>query len=159
MIRYSYILQETATMRPPYSHFPHPTSRKYNPRSLSLVWPDRSYSTTAHVKEYLKSYMMPRAKDSEVDLLLNYYPNDQRAGSPFNTGIKNVLSTVSQTSTRDRSLILGCLLLGPQFKRISAIQGDFVFHSPRRLMLKYRASKQPSWAFGTYLIGVRVGSQ
>jgi hypothetical protein len=92
-------------MRPPYSHFPHQISRKYNPHSLTLVWPDGSHSTTAHVKEYLKSYMMPRAKDSEVDLLLNYYPNDQRAGSPFDTGIKNALSTVSRTSMRDRILI------------------------------------------------------
>src|SRR5258708_1883284 len=86
-------------MRLPYFHFPHPTSRKYNTHSLTLVWPDGSYSTTDHVKEYLKSYMMPRAKDS-------------------------------------------------------AIQGDFVFHGPHRLMLKYRASKQPSWAFGTYLNSV-----
>jgi acetylcholinesterase len=43
------------------------------------------------MKDYLKLYMMPRAKDSEVDLLLKYYPADQRAGCPFDTGFKNVL--------------------------------------------------------------------
>lgn len=37
--------------------------------------------------------MMPRAKDSEVDLLMQYYPDDQRAGSPFDTGLANALST------------------------------------------------------------------
>jgi hypothetical protein len=37
--------------------------------------------------------------------------------------------------------------LGAQFKRIAAIQGDIVFHGPRRFFLKYRASKQKSWAF------------
>ena len=39
--------------------------------------------------------------------------------------------------------------LGPEYKRIAAIQGDIVFHGPRRLLLKYRASKQNSWAFST----------
>ena len=35
---------------------------------------------------------MPKATDSQVDLILKYYPDDQRAGSPFDTGIKNALS-------------------------------------------------------------------
>ncbi|KAH9966976.1 carotenoid ester lipase precursor [Lactifluus volemus] len=84
-------------------------------------------STTADLKEYLKLYMMPRAKDSEIDLLLKYYPDDQRAGSPFHTGLKNVLSA--------------------QFKRTAALQGDFMFHGPRRLFLNHRATKQNSWGF------------
>jgi len=84
-------------------------------------------STTADLKDYFKLYMVPKAKDSEVDLLLKYYPNDQRAGCPFDTGIKNALSA--------------------QFKRTAAIQGDFVFHGPRRFFLKYTASKQKSWAY------------
>ena len=39
-------------------------------------------------------------------------------------------------------------LTGPQFKRTAALQGDFVFHGPRRFFLKQRASKQNSWGFG-----------
>lgn len=84
-------------------------------------------TTSAQMKDYLKLYMMPTVKDSQVDLLLKYYPDDQRAGCPFDTGIKNALS--------------------PQFKRTAAIQGDFVFHGPRRLLLKHRADKQKSWGF------------
>jgi len=84
-------------------------------------------STTADMKDYLKLYMMPNAKDSEIDSLLVHYPDDQRAGSPFDTGLKNVLSA--------------------QFKRTAALQGDFVFHGPRRFFLKNRASKQDSWGF------------
>ena len=38
---------------------------------------------------------------------------------------------------------------GAQFKRTAAIQGDFVFHGPRRFFLKNRADKQKSWAFST----------
>ena len=62
------------------------------------VGPHRSYSppplnrTTADLKNYLKTYMMSKATDSQVDLFLKYYPDDQRAGSPFNTGLKNALS-------------------------------------------------------------------
>ena len=53
------------------------------------------YSTNADMKDYLKLYMMPRAKDSEIDGLLVHYPDDQRAGSPFDTGIRNALSMIS----------------------------------------------------------------
>ncbi|KAI0292408.1 carotenoid ester lipase precursor [Russula brevipes] len=84
-------------------------------------------TTTPELKDYLKLFMMPRAKDSEIDGLLVHYPDDQRAGSPFDTGIRNALS--------------------PQFKRTAALQGDFVFHGPRRFFLKQRASKQRSWGF------------
>ena len=55
------------------------------------------HRNTAELKDYVKLYMMPKAKDSEVDLLLKYYPDDQRAGCPFDTGLKNVFSTVAHT--------------------------------------------------------------
>ncbi|KAH9026413.1 carotenoid ester lipase precursor [Lactarius hengduanensis] len=84
-------------------------------------------TTTAELKDYIKLYMMPKAKDSQVDLLLKYYPDDQRAGCPFDTGLKNALS--------------------PQFKRTAALQGDFMFHGPRRYLLQHRADKQKSWGF------------
>jgi hypothetical protein len=53
-----------------------------------------THRTSAEMRDYLKTYMMPTAKDSEVDLLLKYYPSDQRAGCPFDTGIKNARSTL-----------------------------------------------------------------
>lgn len=84
-------------------------------------------SDTKGVATFMKSFMMPTATDAEIDLLLQYYPDDQSAGCPFDTGLRNILS--------------------PQFKRIAAIQGDIVFHSPRRFFLKYQSSKQNSWAF------------
>jgi acetylcholinesterase len=52
------------------------------------------------MKDYLKLYMMPNAKDSEIDSLLVHYPDDQRAGSPFDTGLKNVLSMASHRGGR-----------------------------------------------------------
>jgi carboxylesterase type B len=83
-------------------------------------------STNAQLKTYMKQFMMKNATNKELDLLLQYYPDDQSAGSPFGTGIKNVIG---------------------QFKRIAALQGDFVFHGPRRLLLQSVAATQRSWGF------------
>ena len=57
------------------------------------------------------------------------YPNDPRQGSPFETGDENQLS--------------------PQYKRMSAIQGDLVFQAPRRFFVDTVSSKQPTWFFST----------
>ncbi|KAI0052207.1 carotenoid ester lipase precursor [Auriscalpium vulgare] len=84
-------------------------------------------STSADFKAYLKLFMMPTASDAQIDLLLRYYPDTPAAGCPFDTGLKNMLS--------------------PQFKRVAAVSGDFVFHGPRRFFMKQRSSKQRSWAF------------
>jgi len=84
-------------------------------------------SDTQGLENYLKEFMLPTATKAELDLLLQYYPDDQNAGCPFDTDVRNVLSQ--------------------QFKRIAAIQGDIVFHGPRRFFLKYRSDEQKSWAF------------
>ncbi|KAI0053997.1 alpha beta-hydrolase [Auriscalpium vulgare] len=91
--------------------------------SISTV----NISTTIQVREYLKLFMMPNATNDQIDLLLRYYPDYQPAGCPFDTGFNNDL--------------------GPQFKRVAAIEGDVVFHGPRRFLLKQRAAKQKAWAF------------
>ncbi|KAI0322092.1 carotenoid ester lipase precursor [Amylostereum chailletii] len=96
-------------------------------------------TTTAAVKGWLTEFMLPEAKSNELDLLLRHYPDSISAGCPFDTGLENAL--------------------GPQFKRVAAIQGDVVFHGPRRFFLKNTAAKQKAWAFiskrlkGTPFIG------
>ncbi|KAG6816185.1 hypothetical protein H0H87_008012 [Tephrocybe sp. NHM501043] len=72
-------------------------------------------STTADLKSYIAGVLLPEAKSEALDLLLKYYPDDQRAGSPFDTGLKNALSA--------------------QFKRLAAINGDVLFQGPRRLFM------------------------
>jgi hypothetical protein len=47
--------------------------------------------------------MMPRATDKEVDGLLVHYPDDLRAGSPFDTGIKNALGKPSSERVEDEA--------------------------------------------------------
>ena len=38
----------------------------------------------------MKQFMMSGANDKEIDMLLQHYPDDQRAGSPFDTGYESV---------------------------------------------------------------------
>ena len=52
-------------------------------------------SDTKGLVTYLKSFMLPTATDAEIDVLLQYYPDDQQAGCPFDTGIRNILGTPS----------------------------------------------------------------
>ena len=52
------------------------------------------------MKDYLKLFMMPHAKDTEIDAVLVHYPDDFRAGCPFDTGIKNALGIVSSGGGR-----------------------------------------------------------
>ncbi|TFY81776.1 hypothetical protein EWM64_g2235 [Hericium alpestre] len=80
-----------------------------------------------HMRDYLRQFMLPKASDAQIDLMLRHYPDFAPAGSPFDTGFRN--------------------MLGPQFKRMAAIQGDIVFHSPRRFFLKNMADKVKTWSW------------
>lgn len=59
------------------------------------------------VKEYFKEVWWPNATPEQLDLLVQYYPSDPAAGSPFGTGARNDLT--------------------PNFKQIAAITGDYSF--------------------------------
>ncbi|KAG6818434.1 hypothetical protein H0H93_005032 [Arthromyces matolae] len=115
-----------------------------NYQSLNLAWRPRVdgvFLTENPQQSILKGEGIP---DDQADLLLKYYPDDQRAGSPFDTGLKNVLST--------------------QFKRTAAILTDAFFQAPRRFFLKHTSDTQPRWAFTskrvktTPFIGSFIGS-
>ncbi|KAF4574341.1 Carboxylic ester hydrolase [Pleurotus pulmonarius] len=84
-------------------------------------------TTNAQFRTYIKTFYMPQSTDAELDQIMNLYPSDITKGSPFGTGILNVLS--------------------PQFKRLAAFQGDAVFQAPRRFFLEQRSGKQSTWSF------------
>ncbi|KAF4576970.1 hypothetical protein EYR36_004954 [Pleurotus pulmonarius] len=84
-------------------------------------------STAAQFRTYIKTFFMPQSTNTELDQVLAFYPSDLTKGSPFNTGVLNALS--------------------PQFKRIAAFQGDFIFQAPRRFFLQQRSGKQNTWAY------------
>ncbi|KIP02704.1 hypothetical protein PHLGIDRAFT_32096 [Phlebiopsis gigantea 11061_1 CR5-6] len=91
--------------------------------SLSLL----NISTEAELRSYLTEFYLPNATAAELDQVLALYPQDPTQGSPFDTGLLNVLS--------------------PQFKRLAALQGDLVFQAPRRFFLSHRSGKQNTWSF------------
>ena len=64
-----------------------------------------------------------------MDELLRLYPQNVTQGSPFGTGTLNALT--------------------PEFKRIAAILGDFVFQAPRRFFLHNASGKQNTWSYCT----------
>jgi len=55
------------------------------------------------------------------------YPDDITQGSPFDTGIANAMT--------------------PEFKRLAAFFGDFVFQAPRRFLLEHASKTQNTFGF------------
>jgi acetylcholinesterase len=59
--------------------------------------------------------------------LTSQYPDDPAQGSPFDTGAENQL--------------------GPQYKRLAALIGDYTFQAPRRDLLHHTAGRQNAWSY------------
>ena len=79
------------------------------------------------LRDYITGTLLPGISQRDLDQLLNVYPADITQGSPFDTGILNAFT--------------------PEFKRLAAVLGDFVFQAPRRFFLQNRSSKQSTWSF------------
>lgn len=94
-------------------------------------------TTTSQLAEYLASFF----PDADVALtrgLVDAYPDEQAAGSPFGTGPFNVLY--------------------PQFKRVAAILGDATFTLTRRTHLDVMAARGiPCWSYlSSYFEGTPI---
>ncbi|KAK4064343.1 hypothetical protein Trihar35433_7860 [Trichoderma harzianum] len=94
-------------------------------------------TSTQDVEEYLGSLYFQQATASQVQDLVATYPDDPSAGSPFRTGSLNSLY--------------------PEYKRLAAILGDFIFTLQRRSLLEtvdQIAPSVPTWSFlSSYLYG------
>ena len=90
-------------------------------RPLRRSFPYLFSSTEEELTSFLSTWF-PGSSPTDLRKLLKLYPSDPAAGSPFDTGNENVFS--------------------PQFKRIAALQGDFLFHGPRRLLLDAVSAKR-----------------
>ncbi|KAI9063824.1 carotenoid ester lipase [Trametes sanguinea] len=77
--------------------------------------------------KFVKDGYFPTASNEAMDLLMHYYPADPAAGSPFQTGDAYAFT--------------------PEYKRIAAFQGDFIFESARRFFLNHLSHKQKAWSF------------
>jgi len=84
-------------------------------------------TTDAEFNTWIKTFWLPDATAAQMNTFASLYTDDILDGSPFDTGILNVLT--------------------PQFKRIAAFQGDGVFQAPRRFFQQTLSGKQNQWAF------------
>lgn len=76
---------------------------------------------------YLSNQFFPNAPKENITRLLDLYPANPALGAPFDTG--------------------DAFAFSPQYKRISAFQGDSRFGAPRRLLLQQRSGKQVMRSF------------
>lgn len=104
-------------------------------------------TTSDELLEYLGTVFWPFTETSVLEGLLDVYPDDPAAGSPFGTGDANQLYA--------------------EFKRLAAILGDLTFTLERRAFLQTAASLNPdipSWSYlasydyGTPYLGTTHGS-
>ncbi|EGE00060.1 lipase [Trichophyton tonsurans CBS 112818] len=90
----------------------------------------KNITTTDHLVDYFSKYFFHGATKEQLRALVDTYPDDPAAGSPFRTGNLNQLY--------------------PQFKRLAAMLGDLVFILSRRSFLNL-ANQQfpdiPSWSY------------
>lgn len=93
-------------------------------------------SNEAGFSTYITQFFFPSANASDIDHLLELYPEDPTQGSPFDTGTSNALT--------------------PEFKRIAAFIGDFSFQAPRRFLLQQRSGKQDTWSFCAFRVLLTV---
>ncbi|EDR10695.1 uncharacterized protein LACBIDRAFT_315360 [Laccaria bicolor S238N-H82] len=76
---------------------------------------------------YMKYNYLSGISDDQLAAIAKAYPEDPAQGSPFGTETANAIT--------------------PQFKRLSAVQGDLFFQVPRRFFLKIASKTQPTFAF------------
>lgn len=84
-------------------------------------------TTDSQFRGWLKNIFLPGLTDAQVDTIAKAYPANPLVGSPYGTGLLNMLS--------------------PQNKRIASFQGDGVFEAPRRWFMRHTVGKQPVWAY------------
>ncbi|KAJ3508779.1 hypothetical protein NLJ89_g5567 [Agrocybe chaxingu] len=103
-------------------------------------------TNNAEFLEFAKSNYFNKISDEDLKALEIAYPDDVTQGSPFNTGTAHVFS--------------------PQYKRLSAFQGDLVFQATRRSFSAIASKRQPVYGFrymrvpsnGVPYLGVAHGS-
>ncbi|KAJ6543585.1 sterol esterase [Mycena vulgaris] len=101
-------------------------------------------TTNEEFMSYIHSNYLPSATPAQIAKISALYPDDPTQGSPFDTGTANALT--------------------PEFKRLAAFQGDYVFLGARRFFLQHASVTQNAWSWlnkrtkSTPLIGAAHGS-
>ncbi|TFK85745.1 carotenoid ester lipase [Polyporus arcularius HHB13444] len=93
----------------------------------AFSFPTLNLTTDEEFLDYVHSNYYRNTSREAVEKILDLYPSDPALGSPYNTGDNFTYS--------------------PQYKRMSAFQGDFIEQAPRRLFVQHLAEKQPVYAY------------
>ncbi|KAJ7629744.1 sterol esterase [Mycena polygramma] len=91
--------------------------------SLSIT----NITTNDEFLGYLQSNYLPKSTPAQIAELGRLHPDDPVQGSPFDTGLANQLT--------------------PEFKRLAAFQGDYVFTGKRRFFLQHASRTQNTWSW------------
>ncbi|KAI0794097.1 carotenoid ester lipase precursor [Fomes fomentarius] len=84
-------------------------------------------TTDDQFSQYVSQNWFPGSTVSDLSNLLSLYPSSPAAGSPFDTGSDNAFT--------------------PEYKRIAALQGDWIFQGPRRLLLDRYSVRGNAYSF------------
>ncbi|OCH92484.1 alpha/beta-hydrolase [Obba rivulosa] len=84
-------------------------------------------TTDDELFSYVQNELVPGISNESTTQILELYPADPSAGSPFDTGTANAIT--------------------PEFKRLSAIIGDLEFHGQRRFFLNQTAHLMPAYTW------------
>ncbi|KAJ7101046.1 sterol esterase [Mycena epipterygia] len=82
-------------------------------------------TTDTEFIEYIQSNYLPGATPAQISRIAELYPQVPAQGSPFGTGPANQVT--------------------PEFKRIAAFEGDFLFNGLRRLLVQHASATQNTW--------------
>ncbi|KAJ7132220.1 Alpha/Beta hydrolase protein [Mycena epipterygia] len=84
-------------------------------------------TTDGDFLDYMHDNYLPEVSRDKILQLGELYPADPAYGAPFGTGSLNAIT--------------------PQFKRLAAVQGDFIFQGPLRNLLSKASATQDTWGF------------
>lgn len=84
-------------------------------------------TTDAKIVDYFQSVYWQKTPRSLIEELVNLYSTDPAEGSPYGTGIANQL--------------------GPRYKKIASMIGDYTFTAGRRTLLNVTAGRQDTWSY------------
>jgi carboxylesterase type B len=84
-------------------------------------------TTNKDIVDYFEQVYFTETPRSLIEEMVSLYSDNQADGSPYDTGLLNVI--------------------GPKYKKIASMIGDYTFTSGRRTLLNVTSDRQPTWSY------------
>jgi carboxylesterase type B len=84
-------------------------------------------TTNEDIVDFFDQVYFTETPRSLIEEMVSLYSDSQADGSPYDTGLLNVI--------------------GPKYKKISSMIGDYTFTSGRRTLLNVTSDRQPTWSY------------